>query len=125
MKIALFSIIWKVALITQLQMLLTSTKSSECVKMEIEAVAMLILLVTCRQGTAPALSEPKPATPLVSIAVDIWVPILSYFKAREFFIMKKAGKLFNRPNPHKPHHSILPSILANIEGKYRIQAYNL
>lgn len=31
--------------------------------MEIEAAAMLILLVTCRQGTVTGLTKPKPATP--------------------------------------------------------------
>lgn len=50
--------------------------------MEIKAAAMLILLVTRGQGAVLGLTEPKPATPLVSIAVGIWVSILPYFKAR-------------------------------------------
>lgn len=61
-------------------MLVISTKSNDSVNMEIEAAAMLILLVTCRQGAVSGFTEPKPATPLVSIAVDIWASTLSYFK---------------------------------------------
>lgn len=99
-------------------MLVISIKINECANTEIEAAAMLILLVTGRQSTMPGFTESKPATPLVSIAVDIWVSILFSFKARQLFVTKKAGKLFNRSNQHKPHNSILPSTL---RGKSKIQ----
>lgn len=89
--------------------------------MEIEAAAMLVPLDPCRQGTVAGLRA-KTSYPHVSIAEDIWVSTLSYFKARQLFIVKKAGKLFNRPNQHKPHNAILPSTLANIEGRRRMQS---
>lgn len=102
-------------------MLVISTTNNECVNMEIEASSYADF-INHIQGAVPGLTEPKPATPLVSTAVDIWVSTLSYFNARGFFIMKKAGELFNRPNQHKSHYSILPNTLANVEGKRRIQS---
>lgn len=65
-----------------------SRKNNECANMEIETAAMPILLVTCRQCTVPGLIAPKSPTPLVSIAVDIWVYILFYFKAGQPIFMK-------------------------------------